>query len=221
MLLASTSTGAYAALVIYALLFGVRLIVEPRSFRPEKALPIAMGVLTLLTLVVAALAFVPHLAASGGRILEDVTIGKAHTLSGRERLFWARAALKATAATWGLGVGAGSFRTSGLLLAILGSTGIVGALAFAGHFLKILKPLRKDTYVLPGEPDKAVAVAASWGACAGLIAAMLSAPTPVPSETFSVLGGMALGWRAVRVNRLPSWRFASTLGDGRSTAMAA
>ena len=119
----------------------------------------------------------------------------------RQRLYWAASAIKAVKVTWGLGIGAGSFRSSSLLLAILGSNGVIGLVAFLGHFFNILKPLRRDTYALPGDPDRAIAVAAAWTACAGLIPQLISYPTPDPSYLFGVMGGLALGWRYLRQTR--------------------
>jgi hypothetical protein len=195
MLIACTSTSGYAALALYVLLLALRFFVAPRSLKVAKVIPVAMVMLTLATAALATFAFVPHLGVTVGRALARLTVGKAETLSGQERLFWARSGINAFIKTWGVGVGAGSFRSSSLLLAILGSTGVIGTVLFFIHVFNILKPFRVETYALPGEADNAIAVAAAWAACAGLIPAMLSASTPVPSYVFSVMGGLALGWR--------------------------
>ena len=203
-LLACTSTSGYIALALYAIILLGRFAVAPSSFHLKKAIPVGMAILAGVTLILGVFAFVPHLAESAGRALKTITVGKADTLSGRQRLYSISVGVKAFQKTWGLGIGAGSFRSSSMLIAILGGTGIVGFLAFVGHFLKILKPLRLSTLALPGDPDQAVPVAAAWAACAGLIPAMLAGPTPDPSFVFAILGGLALGWReAVRPRTAP------------------
>lgn len=194
-LIACTSSTGYASLAVYVLIMLMRTVIAPQSFRVSKAIPVVMIGLAMTCVVLLACALLPHLAFTFGRVLEKLTVGKADTASGRQRLFWAATGLKAIRATWGLGIGAGSFRSSSLLIAILGSTGLIGFLAFAAHGVKILKPLRRDTYRLPGDPANAVGVAAAWSACAGLIPAMLSSPTPDPGFVFAIMGGLALGWR--------------------------
>jgi hypothetical protein len=195
MIIACTSSSGYFGLAGYAMLLALRWGIAPWSVRVSKAVPVAMIVASLAVIGLGAVAMAPHVADTAGRILAELTVGKAETLSGRARLFWASSALKAFRVTWGLGVGPGSFRSSSLLLAILGSTGVIGLIAFTGHVIKILKPLRRDTYALRGESVDAVAMAATWAAFAILIPAVVSSPTPVPSNFFAVFGGLALGWR--------------------------
>lgn len=194
-LVASTSSGGFAALGIYGLALAVRAVIAPDMFRARKVLPLIMFGLAMTTLVLAGFAFLPSLLTTVSRVLASLTVHKFDTLSGRQRLFWAQSAVKAFQKSWGLGVGAGSFRSSSLLLAILGGMGVVGLAAFAAHLLAILKPLRRDTYAAVENPDRAIPVAAAWGACAGLIPGMLAAPSPIPGYTFAILGGLALGWR--------------------------
>jgi hypothetical protein len=194
-LVACTSTSGYASMALYALILLGRFALAPRRFPLAKAIPIALLLLTAATAGLATCAFNPHLSATIGRIVAKLTVGKADTTSGRQRLFVIRASIRAVGATWGIGVGPGSFRSSSLLLAILESTGVIGLVTFFAHVFKILKPWRGDTYALPGDPADAVAAATSWTACAGLIPALLIAPTAVPSYVFAILGGLTLGWR--------------------------
>ena len=195
MVIASTSTSGYLALAGYGVILLARFIIAPRGLRASKAVAVGFTVLTVLCAALAAVAFVPSLAGKIGRIASEITVGKAETLSGRERLFQAAAAFKAFGATWGIGIGPGSFRSSSLLLAILGSTGVVGLAAFFGHVLKILRPFSVDTYRMNADRPQAIAQATAWAACVGLIPAMVSAPTAAPGYVFAVLGGLALGWR--------------------------
>jgi hypothetical protein len=195
MLIACTSTSGYAAMALYGLVMAGRFIIAPRSFSLAKAIPVAAVLTILVAAGLAACAFYPHLTFIVGRVIRSLTVGKVDTLSGRQRLYDVQSALDAVKATWGVGVGAGSFRSSGLLFAIAESTGVVGLAVFLAHFFNILKPWRRDTYALPGERRDAIAVAASWAACAGLIPAILTASSAVPTYVFVVLGGLALGWR--------------------------
>lgn len=195
MLIACTSSTGYAALAVYTLVMLVRFIIAPRSLRASKVIPVVLIGLAMTCVVILACALLPHLAFTVGRVLKELTVGKADTASGRQRLFWLATGLKAIKVTWGLGIGAGSFRSSSLLIAILGGLGWLGLFAFAAHVIKILKPLRRDTYELPGDATAAVGVSAAWSACAGLVPALLSSPTPDPGFVFAIMGGLALGWR--------------------------
>ena len=205
MIAACTSTTGYASIAVYAVIMLGRFVIAPRSLRISKAIPIVMIGLVGAVAALAAFNLSSHLAFVVGHVLQQLTVGKADTQSGQQRLYWAATAIKAFRVTWGLGIGAGSFRSSSLLLAIMGSTGVIGLTAFLAHFFKILKPLRRDTYDLPGDPNKAIAVAAAWTACAGLIPQLISFPTPDPSYLFGIVGGLALGWRRVpRTRRAPA-----------------
>ena len=195
MLIACTSSTGYGSLVVYALVLVIRFIIVPSSLRVRKLIPVVLIGLAMTCVVILACALLPHLAFTVSRALELLTVGKADTPSGRQRLFWLATGLKAIKVSWGLGIGAGSFRSSSLLIAIFGGLGWIGLFAFGAHVIKILKPLRRDTYELPGDPAKAVGVAAAWAASAGLFPAMLSSPTPDPGFVFAIMGGLALGWR--------------------------
>ena len=195
MLIACTSTSGYAAMAIYAVILGARLFLAPSKFSAVRVVTVGMVILTLVTMIIAACAFLPHLADSVGRVISSSTVRKVNTYSGQQRLYLLQSAIAAVKMTWGIGVGPGSFRSSSLLFAIVESTGVVGLAVFAGHFLSILKVFRRETYVVPGPPESAIAVGVSWAACIGLIPAFITSPTAIPSYVFAILGGLALGWR--------------------------
>jgi hypothetical protein len=194
-LIATTSTTAYVALAAYVLVLAVRWLISPRGLRLSKVLLVGFGLLTLAALMIALVALVPKVADAAGRLLAGLTVHKLHTHSGEQRLFWSKSGINAFRVSFGLGIGVGSFRSSSLLLAILGSTGVVGALAFAAHYLAILKPERRSTYSLSGRGEEPIGAAAAWAACAGLFPAMVSVPTADPGVVFAILGGLSLGWR--------------------------
>jgi len=198
-LIACTSTTAYAALAAYGLVLAARWALSPAALRPSKVVVVVLGGLALIVVLIALMAFVPKVAETAGRVLAGLTVHKLHTQSGEERLYWSALGLNAFRVSWGLGIGAGSFRSSSLLVAILGSTGVVGALAFAAHIAQILKLNRASTWPLAqtggGAREEPIGVAAAWAAVAGLFPAMVSLPTPDPGVLFAILGGLALGWR--------------------------
>jgi hypothetical protein len=206
MLLATTSSAGYAALAVYFVIMMLRAIIAPNSVHAGKVVQAVMLGLSAIVLVLLVFSLHPNLIPLVEKTAKGLTIAKAETVSGRQRLFFARKSFEAFAATWGFGVGAGSFRASGLILAILGSTGVIGLAAYAGHYLKILKPLRRDTYDLPGDPAKAIGVAAAWTACAGTIPTLFAAPTADPGYFFAIFGGLALGWRYLAQPARAAWR---------------
>jgi hypothetical protein len=199
-LIACTSTTAYVALAAYGLVLAGRWALFPRDLRLSKVLLVALGGLTLVVALIALMAFVPKVAETAGRVVAGLTVHKLHTQSGVERLYWSQLGLNAFRVSWGLGIGAGSFRSSSLLVAIIGSTGVVGALAFAAHLVEIVKPARLSTYPLSsasalGPREEPIGVSTAWAAFAGLFPAMVALPTPDPGVLFGIFGGLALGWR--------------------------
>lgn len=194
MLVLCTSTTGYISLGFYAAVMAVRWLVAGGGLRQAKLVIIAMSGLAALAFGLAAMAFVPSIAHLVGQLASNLVLHKLDSESGVQRTFWVKAGITAFVKSYGLGVGAGSFRCSSLLFAILGSTGVIGFTAFAAHILAVLRPLRASTYQLSNAPESAVAVSAAWAACIGLAPALVSAPGPDPSVVFSLLGGLALGW---------------------------
>ena len=116
--------------------------------------------------------------------------------------------LHAFLASYGLGIGAGSFRSSSLFMAMLGSLGVVGVVSFLGHLTRVFKPLRASTYTNPKDERSAAGSAASWTVISMMIPASIGAASPDPGVTFAIIGGLALEWRrrrsTVRVMRAPA-----------------
>jgi hypothetical protein len=190
-----TSTSAYFGMAVYAAVMLVRWVIASGGLRQTKLLILALSGLTAVTAALAAMALAPSIATLASRVLTSVTLHKLDSTSGLQRTFWIKAGLTAFIKSYGLGVGAGSFRSSSLIVAILGSSGVIGAVAFVGHIVKVMRPLRADTYLLSRAARDPVGASAAWAACAGLLPAMVSAPTMDPGVLFGVLGGLALGWR--------------------------
>lgn len=194
-LLVSTSSTAYAGLAGYAVFFLLRIILFPQSLRLSKATTI-LAVMMMATILVCALILLkPSIASLLGKILSALTIEKGASSSGQQRAFWAKQGIDAFFATKGLGVGAGSFRSSSIITAILGSTGVVGSAAFLIYLLQVFKPGRMSTYVSRGHGVEDVGAAAGWTILMSLFPLGVSWPTPDPGYVFGIFCGVALALR--------------------------
>jgi hypothetical protein len=196
-LIASTSASAYFSVSVYAAVLFLRSVTFPGSILPKKIVALGALGMGLLSLALLAAAAFPHFVTLIGDMLNHMTVEKMDSISGRQRAFWAMQGVNAFKATHGIGVGSGSFRSSSIATAILGSTGVVGAVSFAAYYASVLKPWRASTFVQTGSPELALGVAASWTACLGLLPAFIASPTPDPGALFGLFGGLALGWRAL------------------------
>ncbi len=197
-LVCSTSSTAYVFLTAYALVLTARMLWFPRAFGFAKLVPIMVLLLASITLAALLALLKPALAESLLEILKRFTVDKASSTSGLQRGFWAKQGLDAFRISYGLGIGAGSFRSSSLATAILGSVGVIGVVSFAGYLILMFKPLRDTTFGRPANPVEAVGVAASWAALLTLVPQLVGAPSPDPGLPFAVLAGAALGLRSLR-----------------------
>ena len=194
----STSGAAYVSLAGYATLLALRFLVFRQNLKPTKAVGILVaGILAVVT-ILALMLVLPRLADQLGDMFRHMTVDKADSVSGRQRAFWAMQGVEAFRVSFGLGIGAGSFRSSSLFLAILGSTGVIGVAAFLAHLMAVFKPLRASTYLTSADERQAAGSAASWTVLSLMIPASVSAASPDPGLTFAILGGLALGWRRLR-----------------------
>jgi hypothetical protein len=124
-----------------------------------------------------------------------MTVDKEDSDSGRQRLFWAMQGWKGFLVSGGLGIGAGSFRSSSLLMAILGSMGVVGIVTFAAYLWQVLQPLRYSTWTRSEDPALSIGGAASLTALLIVIPASIAAPSPDPGTNFAIFAGAALALR--------------------------
>lgn len=191
----STSSTAYVGLAGYALLLGLRFATIPSYLRTDKVVTIlVLGVLAAIAGLALVLTF-EQVAAQFTDMFRSMTVDKADSLSGKQRMFWAMQGFDAFAASWGLGIGAGSFRSSSIATAIIGSMGIVGACSFVYYCASLF--LRRA--VKTGVPAEAlripVARACCWAAICGLIPMMLMAGSPDPGMEFAIFAGLSLAFR--------------------------
>lgn len=193
-LVISTSSSAYVSLAVYALIIFLRMVMFPSFFRSDKIVRICLLGLAAATLASLVMVAQPSFAESLIKILRVMTVDKADSESGIQRAFWARQGISAFQISYGLGIGAGSFRSSSLGTAILGSMGIIGTVTFLGYLAKIYGPIKggggKAKTAL-----EAVGDAASWAAICSIIPSMIGAASPDPGANFAIFAGVALGLR--------------------------
>lgn len=199
-LAASTSSTAYVGLGGYFAVGTLRCVLLPGSIPPRKLLTLIAAGFGTITLVAALMVVAPPILATATKILRVMTVDKTDSYSGLQRLYWAKQGLDAFLASWGLGIGAGSFRSSSLIMAILGSMGVIGITAFFGHLLRVFKPLRASTHFAPPDLPTAVGSSASWAAVLMLMPAAVASPSPDPGIVWAIFAGIALALRAPAAN---------------------
>jgi hypothetical protein len=187
----TTSSTAYVSIAGYALVLLLRMTFTPLRLPLSKKISLGLiasiGGGALLTLEV----FVPAMSRLMLDILQQMTFGKLHSLSGVQRSFWAHKAWQAFWATNWIGIGAGSLRSSGLLSAIAGSMGLVGLVTFFGATWTILKPAKLQTHRLAVGEDQGIRASFAWTTVLSLIPGLLGLPSPDPGLLFGIFAGMA------------------------------
>ncbi len=190
MILLSTASTGYVCVGAYGLCLVLRALRGPvRDHRVKKALLlIAFGLSALLAgLVVVVLQ--PDQAQMWADLVNDLTFGKTGSSSATERMTWARQGWDAFQLSGGMGVGGGAFRSSSLLMALLGSVGAPGCAALAFLAAQIAWPRRLTSLGASEEP--ALIAAAQWTALLSLLPLAVSGATPDPGLFFTIFGGLA------------------------------
>jgi hypothetical protein len=106
-------------------------------------------------------------------------------------MFWAMQGINAFTFSMGLGIGAGSFRSSSLIMAIIGSMGVIGIVTFVASCAVLFLP-RKP---MEDKTRQAISEATAWAAVAGLIPAMVMLGAPDPGMEFAAFAGISLALR--------------------------
>ena len=195
-LAASTSTTAYAGIFGYGALVALRILFFPRGLPFHKAIILVGLVIVLIGLGALLLAAMPALLDTAQAMIADMTVNKKGSDSGLQRVFWARLGLQAFIHSGGLGIGPGSFRSSSIVTAIIGSTGVIGSTMFLLYLIQVIRPLNRSTYLQPADFAQGVGVAASWAAVAMMIPAAAMAASPDPGITFAIFAGISLALRS-------------------------
>ncbi len=191
MLLLTTSSTAYVSIAAYALVLLLRMTFTPLRLPLSKKISLGLiasiGGAALLALEV----FVPAMSRLMLDILQQMTFGKLHSLSGVQRSFWAHKAWAAFWTTNWIGVGPGSLRSSGLVSAIAGSLGLVGLVTFFGAIWTVLKPFKLQTHSLEVAEEQGIRASFAWATVLSLIPGLLSIPSPDPGLLFGIFAGIA------------------------------
>jgi hypothetical protein len=191
----TTSSSAYIGLGAYLLLLAGRMIFAPGGSKPALVLSMAVVAFCALSTVLTIAAFEPSLMDRLMTVMADMTINKHNSLSGQERGKLASQGFDVFVATHGFGVGAGSFRTSSLPSAVLGSSGVVGAALLIVYLVQLAKPFRRSTYLADVDGRRGAGVAAGWAALVGLAPLVFTAASPDPGLLFALFAGLSIGWR--------------------------
>lgn len=147
MTILSTSSSAYLGLIMLVLLCLFRLallLITPRTGRDRSRS--ALSLLALVMAVMLATAYVvarPAVLDGPIAVVNNTLLEKSSSDSADERSSWNQVSLRGFSATGGYGVGVGSTRTSSWLVAVLSSTGVLGALmlfAFLARGMLIYLP---------------------------------------------------------------------------------
>lgn len=135
----STSSSAYGALGVLGLMhiadLGWRVIFTSEDQRGEVILEI-VGAVVFAILVLSIVIGWEAGREQAKAFLDQIIFNKQLSDSARERNAWTAQGFEAFKATFGIGVGIGSVRTSNFFVNILASTGIAGALVFAGAMIR-------------------------------------------------------------------------------------
>ena len=137
----STSSTAYAGLIVFAAAFGanwLRRSTNPLAPHREGLNAEAVGAAFAVCALFATIALSPHALDNVYDMVDNILLKKSESASYIERNWWTTTAINALFATNGLGVGLGAARTSNWFACILSNTGIIGAALLAGFILRLL-----------------------------------------------------------------------------------
>lgn len=205
-LVISTASTAYVALAAYALFFALRGMAFPAVAPAGKirtAITLACLLVFGLSIMMAAM---PKLPFAIYELILEMTVGKPASVSGQQRLFWAMQGWHAFVASYGLGIGPGSFRSSSMFTAILGSMGVAGSLSFLLYLKTVFRASEQSTWGLGPDFAKSLGGALGTAAIVSLVPAAVASPHVIPGALFSIMAGAAVALRTSSVisdNRSP------------------
>jgi hypothetical protein len=109
--------------------------------------------------------------------------------------------LDAFKTSYGLGIGPGSFRSSSLVTAMIGSTGLVGCGAFLAYAYSVFQPTRHSSFGV--SPDLALTIGGAFATAAmlALIPACLISPSADLGANVALFAGVAVALRPVVPSR--------------------
>lgn len=194
-LVMSTSSTAYVALAGYISVFLLRALAVPNVAPRGKIQRVSVVAFAILFLVSLLLAIVPALPEAVYRMVLAMTVEKSASDSGQQRLFWAMQGVQGLIRSYGLGIGPGSFRSSSMATAILGSMGVIGIGSFVLYLLAVLQPSRRSTWSIGDDLSQTVGGAFASAAVLSLVPPAVGSPLANPPAMFAILAGAALALR--------------------------
>ncbi|QFT77359.1 glycoside hydrolase [Erythrobacter sp. THAF29] len=195
MLVLSTASTAYVALAAYGLFFLFRAMLFPNAAPHGKVMRATIVALGIGFAIAVLLALVPRLPFAVYEMILDMTVAKPASDSGQQRYFWAMQGWDAFLASWGLGIGPGSFRSSSMITAILGSMGVVGIVSITMYIKTVFRASAHSTWGVVPDQNLSIGGALGTAALICLIPAAIASPHVVPSAFFAIFAGASLGLR--------------------------
>ncbi|MBY6089572.1 hypothetical protein ACX9MO_17100 [Pseudooceanicola sp. 502str34] len=189
-LLRSTSSSAYVALVVFLMTLALwHMVAGLKPNVPRRAATaLIFGIMGAWFAAIAIFAAY-HMVEPVTAYLDRTLFDKLDSQSGVERMSWNTQAWKNFLDTGMLGAGLGSVRASNWLLAVMASLGVIGTALWA-FFLGATMRLPRRT----DDPRRdAVIKGLKAGGLAMLVSGMLTLATPDLGITFFLMAGMAAG----------------------------
>lgn len=202
-LIFSTASTAYVALGAYALFFVFRGVLFPTVIPHGKFLKAGIALFSMLFIISILLAVIPSLPLAVYDLIVYMTVEKSGSFSGQQRLFWALQGWDSFIASFGIGIGPGSFRSSSIVMAILGSTGIVGITTFTLYLKSVAEVSKRSTWSVGPSDTQTIGGAFAVAAILSLIPAAIASPHVAPGELFSIMAGAAIASRSSLASRTP------------------
>ncbi|MBO1909341.1 hypothetical protein KHP60_24255 [Microvirga sp. 3-52] len=194
----STSSAAYVGLALFFVVAGFEWLVRFLETRYSRLRRRHLGAeFSAVVLAVVSLAsillFKPSLLDGIIQIIDRMVFQKTQSDSFEERNMWTLVSLRALTDTYGIGVGVGATRTSNHIVAVLSSTGVLGALFYTIFIFQSL--LRQAA---PGDQEgAALASALRYAFVPPFIVRLLIGTSPDFGEggafTFGLLTAVGLG----------------------------
>lgn len=189
-LLRSTSSSAYVALVIFLLGYGLYAAMTGlQSQVPKRMVIVFFAGIFAFWLAALAIFASYQLVDPVTAFLDRTIFLKLETDSGIERMSWNAQGFRNFTDTMLIGAGLGSMRASNWFIACLGSIGLIGTVLYLAFLTSVAR--------LPGpsdKPDVALVIAALKTACiAWFITALLTSASPNLGVFFFTLAGLAAG----------------------------
>ncbi|WP_206244410.1 O-antigen ligase family protein [Novosphingobium terrae] len=195
LLVISTSSTAYLALAAYLAFFILRIIMMPHLAQLGRMKQLLVATLAGLLVMSVAFLAAPQLLSSVSDMILHMTVDKSDSDSAQQRLFWAMQGLEAFKASYGLGVGPGSFRSSSLVTSMIGSTGVAGCGAFLAYAYSVFQPTRHSSFGVSADLALTIGGAFATAALLALIPACLIAPSADLGSNVALFAGVAVALR--------------------------